>query len=57
MTEREKELEEQLREMSVKFINVKAKAEDLIADLKQAETIRIKLVKQLRGKNENNNTN
>ena len=30
MTEREKELEEQLREMSVKFINVKAKAEDLI---------------------------
>ena len=56
MTEREKELEEQLRDMSVKFINVKAKAEDLIADLKQAEAIRIKLVKQLRGKNENNNT-
>ena len=54
MTEREKELEEQLREMNVKFINVKAKVEDLIADLKQAEAIRIKLVKQLRGKNENN---
>jgi|TARA_R110002074_G_scaffold77191_2_gene175158 HPt (histidine-containing phosphotransfer) domain-containing protein len=54
MTEREKELEEQLREMSVKFINVKSKAEDLIADLKQAEKIRLKLVKQLRGKNENN---
>ena len=36
MTEREKELEEQLRDMSVKFINVKAKAEDLIADLGQA---------------------
>lgn len=54
MTEREKELEEQLREMSVKFINVKAKAEDLIADLKKAEKIRLKLVKQLRGKNENN---
>jgi len=50
MTEREKELEEQLREMSVKFINVKSKAEDLIADLNQAETIRLKLVKQLKWK-------
>ena len=54
MTEREKELEEQLREMSVKFINVKAKAEDLTLDLNKSEKIRLKLVKQLRGKNENN---
>tara|TARA_R110000868_G_scaffold168309_1_gene402990 strand:- start:683 stop:856 length:174 start_codon:yes stop_codon:yes gene_type:complete len=50
MTENEKQLEEQLREMSVKFILVKAKAEDLIADLNQAETIRLKLVKQLKWK-------
>jgi|TARA_R110002049_G_scaffold4008_1_gene29032 hypothetical protein len=50
MTEKEKQLEEQLREMNIKFINVKAKAEDLIADLNQAETIRLKLVKQLKWK-------
>ena len=50
MTEKEKQLEEQLREMNIKFINLKAKAEDLIADLNQAETIRIKLVKQLKWK-------
>ena len=50
MTEKEKQLEEQLREMNIKFINLKAKAEDLIADLNQAETIRLKLVKQLKWK-------
>ena len=50
MTETEKQLEEQLREMNIKFINLKAKAEDLIADLNQAETIRLKLVKQLKWK-------
>ncbi len=50
MTEKEKQLEEQLREMYIKFINLKAKAEDLIADLNQAETIRLKLVKQLKWK-------
>lgn len=50
MTEKEKQLEEQLREMDIKFINLKAKAEDLIADLNQAETIRLKLVKQLKWK-------
>lgn len=50
MTEKEKQLEEQLREMNIKFINLKAKAEDLIADLNQAENIRLKLVKQLKWK-------
>ena len=50
MTEKENQLEEQLREMNIKFINLKAKAEDLIADLNQAETIRLKLVKQLKWK-------
>ena len=50
MTEKEKQLEEQLREMNIKFINLKAKAEYLIADLNQAETIRLKLVKQLKWK-------
>ena len=50
MTEREKELEKQLREMSVKFILLRSRVEDLLADLKQAEKIRLKLVKQLRGK-------
>ncbi len=50
MTEREKELEEQLREMNVKFILLRSKVEDLLADLKQAENVRIKLVKKLRGK-------
>ncbi len=50
MNEKEKQLEEQLREMNIKFINLKAKAEDLIADLNQAETIRLKLVKQLKWK-------
>ena len=50
MTEKEKQLEEQLKEMNIKFINLKAKAEDLIADLNQAETIRLKLVKQLKWK-------
>ena len=52
MTEREKELEEQLREMSVNFIRLKSIANGLSLDLKQAEKIRLKLVKLLRGKNE-----
>lgn len=50
MTEREKELEEQLREMNVKFILLRSKVEDLLADLKQAENVRMKLVKQLKWK-------
>ena len=52
MTEREKELEEQLREMSVKFIRLKSIANGLMLDLKQAEQTRLKLAKLIRGKNE-----
>ena len=50
MTEKEKQLEEQLREMDIKFTNLKSKAEDLLLDLQQAESIRIKLVDRLKWK-------
>ena len=57
MTEREKELDKQLKEMSVKFIRLKSITHGLMLDLKQAEQTRLKLAKLIRGKNENNNTN
>ena len=56
MTEREKELDKQLKEMSVKFIRLKSITHGLMLDLKQAEQTRLKLAKLIRGKNENNNT-